>query len=275
MGGGAYPNIFPVRYSEWTALLYFLYLAIVSWARPLPVARRVRITLTAAAMCGLILAVARQANPSVRDWAPGVYILVGYYVSGWLFSRPSPRIEAWLIGWDRKLLGDPATRFARWPRWFLTYLDVVYMFCFLLVPAGVAILAMTGHSDLSDRYWTMVAMSELGSFAPLGFIQTRPPWAVERTPTLPDAAIHRAAARFIRDWTIGVNTFPSGHVAGSLTVAFAVIGTVPLAGAIFLLLAISITIACIVGRYHYIADAAAGAVLALMVTVLSFFLFDA
>jgi membrane-associated phospholipid phosphatase len=66
----------------------------------------------------------------------------------------------------------------------------------------------------------------------------------------------------VRRATIGANTFPSGHAAASLAVALAVVGVVPGAGLLLLGLALSICIACVVGRYHYVMDVLAGAVLA-------------
>jgi membrane-associated phospholipid phosphatase len=62
-----------------------------------------------------------------------------------------------------------------------------------------------------------------------------------------------------------VNTFPSGHAAGSLAVALAVIGTLPSAGAVLIVLAAAICVACVVGRYHYVIDVVAGAAVALAV----------
>jgi membrane-associated phospholipid phosphatase len=217
------------------------------------------------AITASILAVARQGSAVVRDWAPGFSILVGYYVSGRFFVTSSPAVERWLMSWDRRLLGDPSTRFARWPRAVLAYLDIVYMGCFLLVPAGFAILAARGRSDLADHYWTIVMAAEFGAFAPLVVIQTRPPWLVERKPVFTDRAVHRAASRMVERLTIRANTFPSGHVAGSLAVGFAVIDTAPVIGMVLLLLAASISVATVVGRYHYIVDGIAGALLAIAV----------
>ena len=107
----------------------------------------------------------------------------------------------------------------------------------------------------------MVLAADLGAFAPLSVFQTRPPWALEAPPVLADR-VHRLAASMVRHATIGVNTFPSGHVAVSLAVALAVIGSMPLTGGVLLALAVSVSLACIVGRYHYVVDVFAGAVLA-------------
>jgi membrane-associated phospholipid phosphatase len=47
---------------------------------------------------------------------------------------------------------------------------------------------------------------------------------------------------------------PSGHAAGALATALAVGTTMPAAGAVFLVLAISIAAATVLGRYHYVID---------------------
>lgn len=207
--------------------------------------------------------VARQ--PWTRDLAPLAWILIGYYLSGLFFIHPSERFEAWLVAWDRRWLGDPTTRFARWPPAWLALLDIIYMGCFLLVPAGAFALLAAGH-DL-DRYWIMVMSAEFGAFLPLTLLQARPPWAIERAPALPDRAVHRTASRFVRELTIRANTFPSGHAAGSLAVALAVIGVLPLAGAVLLALALGVCLACVVGRYHYTVDVAAGVALAIAIWI--------
>jgi hypothetical protein len=54
-------------------------------------------------------------------------------------------------------------------------------------------------------------------------------------------------------------------VAVSLAAALAVIGSMPWAGGALLFLAASVSLACSVGRYHYVVDVAAGAVLAALV----------
>ena len=62
-----------------------------------------------------------------------------------------------------------------------------------------------------------------------------------------------------------MNTFPSGHAAGSFAVALAVIGVLPVTGVVFLVLALSIAVACVVGRYHYVVDVIAGIGLAVAI----------
>lgn len=254
-----------MRSSEWVSFVYFAALTAIAWLRPLGTTRRVQITAIGLLSCIAVVAVARLAPPAVRDWIPPLIILAGYFLSGRFFVKPSPSFEGWLIAWDRRLLGDPTTRFAHWPRALLAYLEIVYMGCAVLVPAGFAALAWTGRAALADSYWTLVTAAEFGSFASLGVVQARPPWMVERKAVLRDRAVHRAASIMVEHLTIRANTFPSGHVAGSLAVALAVLRAMPVFGLVLLFLAGSIAAACVVGRYHYIVDVVAGLVLTLLI----------
>jgi membrane-associated phospholipid phosphatase len=247
------------------SVVYFAAMTIAAWLRPLPASRRIQISMLGVVMCAAFPALAGTA-PVLRDWlSPALAILAGYYLSGLFFVRPTPWFEAWLVEWDRRVLGDPAAGFAHWPRFVLAYLDVLYIGCFLLVPAGFAVLALAGRAADANHYWTMVIAAELGSFLPLAVLQSRPPWMIERKAVRPDRTVHRAASIMVEHVTIRANTFPSGHVAGSLAVALAVIGVMPGAGLVFLVLAASIAVACVVGRYHYIIDVVAGIALTLAI----------
>jgi membrane-associated phospholipid phosphatase len=254
---------FPVRSFEWLALAYFLYLAVASWLPRLSAARRAFVIAASTTAAAGVWSIAHAAPLLIRDWAPLAYILGGYFLSGYLFATPSLATESWLSAWDRRLLGDPTTRFATWPRVLVAGLELIYMGCFLLIPAGLVILVLTGHQSLVDWYWRMVMGAEFAAFAPLALIQTRPPWALERKPELADPAIHRLASQMVQHLTIRVNTFPSGHAAGSLAVALAVIVVLPWTGAVLLAVAVAIGVACIVGRYHYVIDVLAGGAVAL------------
>ena len=260
-----------MRSSEWLSLSDFRALTALAWLRPLPASRRLQISAIGVAMGVAILRLPRFGPGLVRDWCgPMALVLAGYYLSGRFFVSPSTAFEHWLMSWDLRLLGDPTKRFARWPGPLLAYLEIVYMGCFLLPPAGFAALVLTGRAGLADRYWTMVMGAEFGAFASLSLIQSRPPWLIERRAVLPDRAIHRLASQMVEHFTIRANTFPSGHVAGSLAVAFALLGPMPWVGIAMLFLAGTISVACIVGRYHYVVDGVAGAALALFVWAIVF-----
>ena len=235
----------------------------------MPALRRAVITAISLALIAVIALVARDAPVFARDWAPFLYVSVAYYLTGHLFVAPSTRLEAWLLKWDHRWLGDPTTRFARWPWWVIAYLDVIYTFCFLLLPGGFAALVLAGYSAHANRYWTLVLAADLGAFAPLSVFQTRPPWAIEKPAVLAASRLHALASRVVKGATTGVNTFPSGHVAVTIAVAGAVISSLPGVGVVLLLCAASIAVACVVGRYHYTIDVLAGAALGLGVCAVS------
>jgi hypothetical protein len=233
-----------------------------------PQARRALITSVSLVLVAVIRGVASTAPPFARDWAPFLYVSVAYYLTGHLFIAPSERLEAWLLKWDHRWLGDPATRFARWPWWLVAWLDIIYMLCAPLLPAGFLLLALTGHSSQANRYWTMVLAADLGAFAPLSVFQTRPPWQIERPAVLAASRVHRLSSYLVKNASTGVNTFPSGHVAVTLAVAFGVMSTLPIAGVVLFVCACSISVACVAGRYHYTVDVLAGAALGLGVCAL-------
>lgn len=245
------------------AVAFFVHLALAACLRRLPLDRRLAAGLGGTAMAALVVAISRFEGWPGRDWAPVAYVLAGYYLSGRTFVAPMPRVEAWLIGCDRRLLGNPPARFAAWPRALLRLLDAAYIGCFLLVPGGFAALAAAGRADLADHYWTLVAGAELGAFAWLPYLQTRPPWVIEGLTEA--AAPPRPSVTFMRRATTGANTLPSGHAAGSLAVALAVIAALPELGALLLALALTIAAAAVVTRAHYVVDVVAGLALALAV----------
>src|SRR5208282_5313714 len=60
-------------------------------------------------------------------------------------------------------------------------------------------------------------------------------------------------------YSVAACIFPSGHVAAATAVALAVCKHAPRLGVLFLFLAASVALATVYGRYHYAADAVAGA----------------
>src|SRR5205809_2704242 len=108
----------------WISLVYFGTLVIAGLMRPLPAASRAAIALIGGAVCAAILLVAPNAGGAVRTASPLALILIGYYLSGLFAVESSVRFERWLLSWDQWLIGDPATRFAAWPRALLAALEI-------------------------------------------------------------------------------------------------------------------------------------------------------
>jgi len=155
---------------------------------------------------------------------------------------------------------------ARTPRVLLELLELSYLGCFIFVPGGMAVLWLTGTTAYADRFWTLVLIGEFGSFGMLPWIQTRPPRDIEPRETIDDRPLAFRAINqaMVKSTSIGFNTFPSGHVAGSLAVALAVSEAVPAATIPMLVAAALISVSTVIGRYHYAVDAVAGVVLTLV-----------
>ena len=71
--------------------------------------------------------------------------------------------------------------------------------------------------------------------------------------------------RIMNRASIQVNTVPSGHAAGAFATALAVMSAAPAAGIVLLWLALNISIATVVGRYHYLLDTLLGMLVAIAV----------
>jgi membrane-associated phospholipid phosphatase len=148
---------------------------------------------------------------------------------------------------------------------FLDFLEFAYLSCFIFVPGGMLILALTGHAANADRFWTIVLAGEFGSFGVLPWIQTRPPRDIEPPDPVNSRGliVRRLNLYMCGRTSIGWNTFPSGHVAGALAAALAVSEAVPAAAAPMFLGAGLIAVSTVIGRYHYAVDGIAGALLTL------------
>jgi len=254
-----------LRLSELVSIAYLLYLAAIALVVRLPLVRRLGVWIAAAAVIVANLAVSRPSAPwivvALRDWMPGLMILIGYYATGAFYVAPSPRVETWLKGWDDRLIGRAT--FESVPPGLRVYLELVYDFCFALIPAGFAVLMWFGGS--ADRFWTIVLIAEFIPFGTLPWLQARPPWVIEGRRAADTMAMRRFSLFWVKRTTIHANTFPSGHASGSLAVALALAQTAPAAASVFAVLAVSIAVASVVGRFHYALDAITGLVLAVCV----------
>jgi membrane-associated phospholipid phosphatase len=115
------------------------------------------------------------------------------------------------------------------------------------------------------RYWSVVLLAEFISYGMLPWLQTRPPRAIEIAHDLPHRApaLRRFNLAVLGRASIQANTLPSGHAAGAVATALAVSTVMPAAGLAFLVVAVSIAIATVIGRYHYIVDSVLGVVVAI------------
>jgi hypothetical protein len=260
-----------MRRSETVAAVYFLYLIL-----PVAVAaisRRRKIQLAGAALGLVAFTSVLAALPPragwtiVRDWAPGVLLLAGYWLPGALFRWPNLQAESRLLALDRRVFrtapGDvPFREIAPYVR---GYLELAYLFCYSLVPLALALIYRGSNPTRAgdvDSFWSTVLVSVFICYGLLPWIPTRPPRALE--PALPLRGIRRLNSLVLRHASVQVNTFPSGHVAAAVAATIEVARHSAWGGAAVGVVAASIAAAAVVGRYHYLADVVLGGIVALV-----------
>jgi hypothetical protein len=251
------------------ALVYAIYLAIVSLLRP--EFRRARpALLVAAAVAGLVALTPADvaANTAFRCIVPALVLLVGYRLAGLLFVRIDGGVENALLALDRFWLGRTGLMraYATAPRVVHEYLETSYLLVYAALPAGAVTLVVTGHTSMLDYYWTVVLAAEFICYGLLPLIQTRPPMLLEdeRTTLPPLRGVRRLNQLIARRASIQANTIPSGHAAGAMAAALVVMSVAPAVGLLFLVLALSIVVASVLGRYHYAVDSLLGILVAVM-----------
>jgi membrane-associated phospholipid phosphatase len=260
----------PLRPSEWIVVAYFAYLAgTAAVLRGIDRRRQRRAMGAAIAVVIAVFSVASFGTSAVllRDWMPPVYLLLGYWLPALLVTGTNQALERRLLTLDQRWL--VSTIGERAPRVVIELLELAYLFCYPMVPLGFACLYVAGLHEESDRFWTAVLTAVFGCYGVLPWLPTRPPRAIEGEPPRSSALIRRLNLRVLGRASIQLNTFPSGHVAAAVATALAVCVRLPVAGVWLGLLALAIAIGSVVGRYHYAADALAGAALGLLGFVIS------
>jgi hypothetical protein len=270
-----------MRTAEWINLIFFSFLVIVSWLRPLT--RRKRIAILAIGTTGIILVMAAQfadqflppfAVSVARDWLPAALMPMVYWQAGRFSSRLNQGFQARLQRLDDKLLGGWLPSLARKPsyRWFATSLELAYLSCYVLVPMGFGVLYLTHMRHHASEYWSVVLPATYPCYAFTAFLQTLPPRLLETDLVRPIGGNIRALNLWIvRRVSIHLNTFPSAHVTSTLGGSLVLLRLVPSVGWAFLLVSIGIALGAVLGRYHYAADVLLGATLAVAVYTLKVF----
>ena len=120
---------------------------------------------------------------AIRDWAPGVYLLAGYWLPGRLFTSANERLEHWLIETDRAWLGEAlAAATAKLPTALVNYLELSYLLCYPLVPIAFGLLYFFAGNDpigaaAPDTFWSAVLLAVFTCYGLLPWLPTRPPRA--------------------------------------------------------------------------------------------------
>ncbi len=222
---------------------------------------------------------------SLRDWFPCVLIPLAYRESGLFFTPdPSHRLDHLFIQWDNALLRNSIVAYglSHWSTILTPYFEFAYMLTYPLVPLGLLSLIVARQRGcmkkpegstpelVVDHFWTASLLAMFTCYVVYPFFPLTPPRVL--FPGLVDDS--HSALRHLNLWLLHQNgdqasLFPSGHVAGVTAVALAVRAYLPRLGCVFIIGAVSIALATVVGRYHYAADALAGTLVGLMASLIS------
>jgi membrane-associated phospholipid phosphatase len=270
-----------MRASEWIQIAFAIGIGLLAWMRPLEMRRRLRIVLLAATVPAAILsarfALHGFAGSVVRDWLPAALLLIPYWQAGQFFTGPDERIQDWLAQTDEKVLRVlqriiRSTENGGWAGYF----ETAYLMCYPLVPIGVAALYLGHHRAAADFYWIVVVLASDICFAVTIFVPAMPPRLVPGQAAELGVAgneVRKLNLEVLNRGSIQAITFPSAHVASTTAVALVLTRFLPVTGAIFLVVAVSIAIGAFLGRYHYFLDVALGATEAAIVFLVCVWVF--
>ena len=266
-----------VRRSEWVIFSFLVYAAVL--AALLPVSNSVRyrviilntaLILTYAFLVPLFSNATSLALSITRDAISMVLVILAYREMGW-FAQPhlNQNLESSWVIWDRAVLrgGGRAAIEVLGPL-LPSLLEISYALVYTLAPFGIVMLYVYGHRERVDRFLFIFAVGVLLCYAQFPFWPSEPPRVVFRTEDFPyDTVFRRFNLWMLGNYGIHTSVFPSAHVAGAFVTAIGAWRTLPehqWVSRLLLVMAILIAIATVYGRYHYLADAAAGIVMAVV-----------
>jgi membrane-associated phospholipid phosphatase len=289
-------NFARLRASEKILFVYFTYTSAAAWL--FPVAGRQRLLLLAlnAMVCATVVALGNSPAGSfprfltgLRNGLPAALIILAYRESGLLLLPDSTyHLDRIFLRLDLYILQSHVSQalLRAGAPWLQRSLELSYLFCYPLVPLGaVAVYAVSKRqenrlppparaAEMSarfDAFWTAVLLATLACYTLSPFFPLTPPRVL--FPGVPGSQ----AAPWLRQvnfwlldrYSVQACIFPSGHVAAATAVALALRRHASWARYVFTLAAVSIAAATVVGRYHYIADALAGALVGIGACVIS------
>ena len=266
-----------VRRSEWVIFSFLVYAAVLAALLPVSNSVRYRVIVlnTAVILSYAFLVPLFTKSPSLalsitRDAISMVLIILAYREMGW-FAQPhlNQNLESSWVIWDRAVLrgGGRAAIEILGPL-LPSILEISYALVYALAPFAVVMLYVYGHRERVDRFLFIFAVGVLLCYAQFPFWPSDPPRVIFQSEDIPYATIFRRFNLWmLGNYGIHTSVFPSGHVAGAFVAALGAWRTLPehkWVSRLLLVMAILIAIATVYGRYHYLADAAAGIVMAIL-----------
>ncbi len=216
-----------MRTSEWIQIGFAIILAAAAWiqalsAHPLPARRRWNITLLAVVPIAAVMLVRSTVLflPAlhvsiIRDWLTVALFLVPYWQTGQFFQGPNHHIEERLLAFDRWLMPQTAATSGTSRTGLGLALEVAYLFCYPLVPLGLAALYVAGQRGHVASFWLVVLVATYLCYLITPFVPAYPPRDLAGVRPAP---AQTGKARVFNRWilnhgSIHAISFPSAHVA--------------------------------------------------------------
>ncbi len=267
-----------LRSYEWIIIGYFSYTSVLAWWLPLkwPIAA-VTVGINVLVVGGLLLLAwaeslrQRKFLGVIRDWYAPPLLLLAYREMGW-FAMPHPGTaleQAWVV-WDRILLyelGLKALIESLGPV-LPAILEIAYIFVYPMAVLAVVVLYVYRRRAVVAPFLFNFVLAVLSVYALFPYFPSEPPWTVFPGEDFPahETVFRRLNGRMLGELGIHTSVFPSGHVAGAISAACALVRLLPerkWVGRAAVALAVCITLATVYCRYHYVVDALAGLAMAL------------
>jgi membrane-associated phospholipid phosphatase len=190
---------------------------------------------------------------------------------GW-FAHPlsAHTLETVWVRWDRAFLhGGASAAIETFGPVLPSILEISYTLVYAIAPFCLVVLYLYRRRDRVERLLFPLTIATLLCYAQFPFWPSEPPRAVFAGQDLPgvDTMFRHFNLWMLSKAGIHTSVFPSAHVAAAFACAFGIRRALPehkWVSRFLLAMALSIALATVYGRYHYLADAAAGFVMALV-----------
>ncbi len=267
-----------VRRSEWVILAFLIYAPFLASLLPAAPSVTYRLCLlNPLIILSYLLLIyfdsrtPRLALSVIRDWLALGLVLLAYREMGW-FALPhaTAALESHWVTWDRLVLrGGAKAAIEAFGPVLPSILEIAYALVYTLAPFSVAILYIYGRREFVDRFLFVFVLGVLLCYAQFPFWPSEPPRLLFFGQDFPsyDTVFRRFNWWMLGSCGIHTSVFPSAHVAGAFAAAFGLRQAMPRRQwpvRLLFIIAVLIAVATVYGRYHYLADATAGLLMAVV-----------
>jgi len=271
-----------LRVHEWMFVVFFAYIAAIT---PLFQTRpnlhgQPYVVLAVVCVTFLIIDRLQRSRLSfgmniARDWLPLFFVFFAFREMDYFAPHEYDFLtEMSWIRWDLVVLeGLKLTRRIESLGPVIPfYLELCYLVVYGVSFYCVARLSALAGRKAINRFWTIFLLGTLGAYALFPYFPTEPPrlaFTDIAPPSVP-TVVRELNWYLLNRTTIHSGVFPSAHVSSAFSAAFAMFLLMPRRKDRWFLLiyAVSVAVATVYGRYHYVVDAMAGFGMSLLAAAL-------